>query len=227
MKTIRILNGNMLKMIAMITMVIDHVGLLLLDDLLPFRIIGRISFPIYAYLIVEGCVYTRRKLRRFLEVFLLGAICQLAYFVAEGDFYFNVLLTFSVSIPLVYLVEACKKEAKRELLLLPTALATAAAVLLCLLLERADVFFDYGCAGILLPPLIALGRGVNQKAVLFALGIVALSLASGLWYQWFSLLAVIPVLMYNQQRGRRNIKHFFCAFYPLHMLVIWFISLFL
>ncbi len=223
MKTIRLLNGNMLKMIAMITMTVDHVGLLLLDDFLPFRIIGRISFPIYAYLIVEGCVYTRRKLRRFLEVFLLGAICQLAYFVAEGDFYFNVLLTFSVSIPLVYLVEACKKEARRALLLLPTVAAAA----LCLLLERVGVVFDYGCVGILLPPLIALGRGENQRAALFTLGIAALSLASGVWYQWFSLAAVIPVLMYNGERGRHNIKYLFYAFYPLHMLVIWFISLFL
>ena len=43
------------------------------------RVIGRLSFPIFAYMIAEGSYYTKHKLRYFLMVFILGVICQVAY----------------------------------------------------------------------------------------------------------------------------------------------------
>lgn len=53
-QNIRILNGNMLKIIAAITMTIDHIGAILFPHILILRIIGRIAFPIFAFMIAEG-----------------------------------------------------------------------------------------------------------------------------------------------------------------------------
>ena len=63
-----IFSGNALKIIAMISMLIDHIGVILLDNYEPFRIIGRLAFPIYAYLIAEGCKHTNNRLFYLLRI---------------------------------------------------------------------------------------------------------------------------------------------------------------
>ena len=57
------MTGNQLKIIALIAMTIDHVGLILLPQVELLRIIGRLSFPIFAYMIAEGCFFTHDKKR--------------------------------------------------------------------------------------------------------------------------------------------------------------------
>ena len=76
------LNGNHLKLIAAFTMLLDHAGILLFPRVQLFRILGRLAYPIYAYMIAEGCRYTKNKLRYFLMVFGLGAACQIVYYFA-------------------------------------------------------------------------------------------------------------------------------------------------
>ena len=69
-----ILNGNTLKIIAAIAMLCDHVGLMFFPQVSIFRIIGRLAFPIFAFMIAEGAHYTKRKARYFLTIFSLAAI---------------------------------------------------------------------------------------------------------------------------------------------------------
>ena len=65
MKKIRFLSGNMLKVIAAITMTVDHIGVIFFPSSNILRIIGRIAFPIFAFMIAEGCKYTKNKFRYF------------------------------------------------------------------------------------------------------------------------------------------------------------------
>ena len=95
------LSGNALKLIAAAAMVADHVGYLFFPTVAALRIIGRLAFPIFAYMIAEGCGYTRNKLKYFLHVFLLAVICQIVYFVAARDTHMNILVTFSLAILLI------------------------------------------------------------------------------------------------------------------------------
>lgn len=220
-RKIECLNGAVLKIIAMITMTFDHVGLILLDDYRPFRIIGRLAFPIFAYLIAEGCFYTRHKKRHFLEVLLVALVCQIGYFVAEGDMYLNVLFTFSLSIPLVYLLLAVKNKKAPAALFLG---AVAVTVALCVLLERVGVYFDYGYAGVLLPVFAALGNKRQEKLALTALGLLLLALIMQ-GNQWWGLMALLPIALYDGTRGRVRNKYAFYLFYPLHMIVIYGISM--
>ena len=101
-----IFNGNHLKLIGALCMLLDHMGILLFPQVRLFRILGRLAYPIFAFMIAEGCRYTRHKLRYFLMVFGLGAGCQLVYYFVSADTYLNILLTFSFSILLIYLMQA-------------------------------------------------------------------------------------------------------------------------
>lgn len=75
------LNGdtNLLKLIAMITMVVDHTGKMFFPSYNVMRIIGRIAFPIYAYCIAAGCVYTRNHLKYLTRVVLMALVSQPFY----------------------------------------------------------------------------------------------------------------------------------------------------
>ncbi len=220
-KKIEILNGARLKIIAMIAMTLDHVGLILLDDYRLFRIIGRLAFPIFAYLLSEGCFYTKHKKRHFLEVLIVAVICQIGYFIAEGDMYLNVLCTFSLSIPLVYLLLSVKNKKTPAILFLG---AIALVIALCALLERVGVRFDYGYAGVLLPVFAALGNSKRDKLALTAVGLLLLAfIMQG--NQWYGLMALIPLSLYDGTRGRVKNKYAFYIFYPLHMIVIYGISM--
>ena len=100
--TQRGITGNMLKLIAAVSMLIDHMGVIFFPYDAIFRVIGRLAFPIFAFMIAEGCFYTKNRLRYFLGIFLLGTACQLVYFFVSGDTYLNILLTFSCAIPIIY-----------------------------------------------------------------------------------------------------------------------------
>ena len=101
----RILNANHLKLIAAATMLLDHMGILLFPYVLIFRILGRLSFPIFAFMVAEGCHYTQNKWRHLGLIAGLGVICQAVYFLVSGSDRINVLLTFSGSILLIYALQ--------------------------------------------------------------------------------------------------------------------------
>ena len=92
------LTGNQLKIIALISMTCDHVGLQLFPDVLFMRILGRLALPIYAYMIAEGCRYTRNRRKYLLRMASLAAVCQVVYFFAMGSLYQCILVTFSLAI---------------------------------------------------------------------------------------------------------------------------------
>lgn len=72
------ISGNVIKILAAILMVIDHIGVILFPNVLLLRIIGRLSFPLFAFMIAEGAKYTKNKLKYFLGIFILGIICQIS-----------------------------------------------------------------------------------------------------------------------------------------------------
>ena len=97
------MSRNVLKIIACITMLIDHIGYILLPEYVVLRYIGRLTMPIFAFFIGEGCLYTRDRKKYLFRLLSLGLVCQGFYvleyiFFGTGDpYYLNILLTFSVS----------------------------------------------------------------------------------------------------------------------------------
>ncbi len=214
------LTGNQLKILAMIAMTCDHVGLQLFPQAPVLRILGRLALPIYAYMIAEGCRHTRDRKKYLLRLAGLALVCQVVYFVAMGSLYQCILVTFSLSVCLIYSTgEAIRNPESRW----KTAGAYIAVYLLCRVLPdvliHTDFAIDYGIWGVLLPVLVYFDRKWGLVA-----GLVLLALDYG-GNQWWALAAVPLLMAYNGQRGKANIGRFFYWYYPAHLAVIYGISL--
>ena len=227
---LNIFSASALKLLACGFMLIDHVGMRLFPKLLLLRIIGRLAFPIFAFFIAEGCRYTRNKTRHFFSVFLLGLLCEAVYIIYMGGWYGNILLTFSVSILLIYLLQYCRQSKAPYI-----AYTVFALILLALAYVTRYVNFDYYFTGIIAPLFAAwpgdrsgdnpdtYPRPLSRKTqlILFSFGIMLTALQSPMaWVQLFALLSIPLLAMYNGKGGRHKLKHFFYIFYPTHLLLI-------
>ena len=220
------LSGNQLKLIALVTMTIDHIGLTLFPQVLWWRLVGRLAFPIYAFLVAEGCLHTRSMPKYLRSMGLMALLCQVVYFVAMGSLYQCILVTFSLSIALCMVVKKTKKE-KSFLWYSLTVLAVVAVWILTeelpLLLSYTDYGIDYGFLGVMLPVVLYLTPSKVWK-LLATTGILLLMSATN-WVQLPSVLAVLFLALYNGTRGKWKLKHAFYWYYPIHLVVIHGISL--
>ena len=216
------LTGNQLKILAMAAMTCDHVGLQLLPQWGILRIIGRLALPIYAYMIAEGCHYTHDRKKYLLRLAALALVCQIVYFGAMGSLYQCILVTFSLAICLIYAVDHAQKKRDLGSKLLALGML-AAVVILCLILPKTlpGLEIDYGLFGVLLPALVYFG---NPKPQYLTVGLILLGLNYG-GTQWWALAAVPLLGMYNGQRGKYPIGKLFYIYYPLHLAVIYGLSL--
>ena len=216
------LTSNQLKLLAMLTMTLDHIGVQMFPGALWLRIVGRLAFPIYAYMIAEGCAHTRNRSKYLLQMAGLALLCQLVYFFAMGSLFQCILVTFTLSILLIY---ACDTGSRplTALALLGVALVTVA---LPRLLPGTDFAIDYGFFGVLVPVAAYLGETRREKLLFTAGALVVLAWSVG-GIQWYSLAALLPLALYGGQRGKRRMKWLFYLYYPLHLAAIYGISLLL
>lgn len=215
-----ILNGNALKIVAMISMFIDHFGMIFFPYIPIFRIIGRIAFPIYAFLVAEGCKYTHDRKKYFLQMFILGTICSLAFILAEGYIYLCVLITFSMSILLIYLIDYVKSNIKARFIWL--ILGFLASFMVCHLVE-----VDYGFFGVLVPIMVYLFDKKPLKIVLFTISLIFLTISIHNDFQVYCLISLVFIVLYDGTRGKLNLKMFFYLFYPLHLALLWGVAMLL
>lgn len=212
------MTGNTLKIIAAIAMLIDHVGLMFFPENALFRIIGRLAFPIFAFMIAEGCKYTRSRLRYFLQLFGLALGCQIVYFIADGSMYLSVLFTFSLAVLTIFALQYCKAKPTA----LPLLLFITTVVAVYVLNQLLDI--DYGFFGCMLPVFAAAFHSTRFDKPLLNI----LMLALGLLLLWISLgglqlyaLAAVPLLLcYSGRRGKIKMKYFFYIFYPAHLALL-------
>ena len=237
----RIMTGNQLKILALIAMTVDHIGVVIFPQVTVLRIIGRLAYPIFAYMIAEGCFYTHDKKRYLGGIVALGAACQLVYFFALGSLEQSILSTFALSIVTVYAVQLVdSRRDVRGALALAGALALDAFVCWGLpsLLRPGDFSIDYGFWGVLLPVLCYLPRVLMPAArrshrhvlavALMTCGLVLVALTVPVGgTQWWGLATVPLLLLYNGKRGTWKMKHLFYIYYPAHLVVIYGISLLL
>ena len=213
----------------MISMLIDHIGVQIYPDSLILRIIGRLAFPIFAYMIAEGCFHTKHKARYLLMIFGLGTICQLVFYFFMGSLYQGILMTFSLSIICIYAIDYFlnKKDWKSLCLMLFVVLsAIFLSVILPSISKKTDFEFDYGVLGVLLPIIIYFSKNKLQK-LLFTAAIMCLLSYVYFSYQLYSLLALPLLLLYNGERGKYKLKYLFYIFYPAHLVIVYFLSFFL
>lgn len=217
------LTGNQLKILAMITMTCDHVGLYLLPQFPVLRILGRLAMPIYAYMIAQGCRHTHDRRRYLLRLLGLGLLCQTVYYAVEGSLYQCILMTFSLSVALIWGMDAAVRRPDPARIVTAVGLF-AAAVFLCQILPKllpgTDYAVDYGILGVLLPVLVFCGENRRQELLLLTVGLAALAVSLG-GIQWWSLAALPLLTLYNGRKGSYPLGRLFYIYYPLHLAVIY------
>ena len=218
------LTNNQLKIIALVTMTLDHIGAYLFPSVLWLRLVGRLAFPIFAYMIAEGSRHTRSLGKYFATMAVFAFVVQGVDFLARGSLYMSILVTFTLSISLVWLFQKAEKT-KNPLWAILLVLWLAGVDFICRMLPKLLPGFqvDYGLIGVLIPWGLYLVRNKKYRLLLLAVFLAALALDS-YYVQWYALLAVPLLALYNGQRGKRNLKWLFYIYYPAHLVAIYGIS---
>ncbi|MGN1168213.1 MAG: TraX family protein [Lachnospiraceae bacterium] len=205
------INSFQLKCIAILTMMIDHIGAIFFPEYLIFRYIGRIAFPIFCFLLVEGFFYTRDIRKYLFRLGLFALISEIPYDLAFRGVVLefekqNVFFTLFIGVMMMYALEQCSEWPVK---IVEVILSMWFAVFLCT---------DYSFKGILLIAIYYFFR--KYKWLKLGLGAVW----SLLWgeIQRYGIAATILLAAYNGERGR-PVKYFFYVFYPLHLLVLYLI----
>lgn len=222
-----VLTGNQLKIIALITMTIDHIGKLLFPQHRVLRVIGRLAFPIFAYMIAEGCRYTKSPKSYLASITTLAAVCQITLYAVEKSLYQNILVTFTLSIIMILATRKARENRTVQNVLVAVLTISIVFVITLLLPECIDGFvIDYGIWGVLLPVCIYFGETKTSKLIAAGVCLVMLSLTMSMrGIQWFSLLSLPLLFCYNNQRGKRKMKNLFYIYYPAHLVAIYGVSM--
>lgn len=226
------IDGMGLKLIALVAMTIDHTAAILVRYgalYWPMRYIGRIAFPIYCFLLVEGYLHTRSRGRYLLRLLAFFLIAELPFDLAfscawYAPHYQNVLLTLAIGLAAVWAADQCGPWLER--LTGRPAPGWAVAALRCLAVIGGfllgELFqTDYAGGGVLL---------ILAFWLLREYPICLTAAATALLWRCFGtvelpgVLALIPIFLYNGKRGRVPSgpvgKYGFYAYYPLHIALL-------
>ena len=215
----RVLSGSALKLIGMASMVIDHVAFIFLYDNAEcstayelMRMVGRISYPVFAFLLVEGYFHTNDFGRYAKRLLTFAIISEIPWQLINHDGTHNVLFTLLAGLFVLYLIEHWKTKDRNIVLLL---------IFTSLLLTYYQT--DYQWRGLLLILLFYLFR--KQRVLQTLSGLLVMS-----FYGMPGALLAFGVLnIYNGNRGiiqGTHIKYLIYLFYPCHLTVLWIIKVY-
>ena len=232
MKTAGI-SADALKWIALLTMLCDHAGAVLFAQYPVMRLIGRTAFPLFVWLLVEGFFHTSSRKKYLGRMAFFALVSELPFDLAlygrpdrQGQ---NVFFTLSISLVMLVFLEramdACQRKRQAgEKAFLQTlaavgtvAAAMAAAELLC---------GDFGGSGPLLAALFYCykRKGSPGLAVSFLIFCLSMGLLTAM-VEIFGIVSVPLIARYNGKRTGRGRGRLFYLFYPLHLLILYGISM--
>lgn len=245
------ISGCWLKMIAVLTMLIDHTAASVLESMLQrmpswgpvtvnnwqnwyrldivLRGIGRMAFPIYCFLLAEGFTYTHSKSKYAIRLFVFALISEIpfdmALFKSVCDRnHNNVFFTLFIGLMTIWVSDFVLGWMRDQLsdkisaAMLTVMNLIAAFVILAAGCALAEAVFrcDYGAGGICAIYIMYMFR--NQRMSGFATAVCMLGVMSGS-LEFLALFMLIPMHFYNGTRGKQ-LKYFFYAFYPVHLLIL-------
>ena len=245
------ISGSTLKIIAVISMLMDHTAAVLLGQILVNngiysvtnisleyiqgliqtssigwvylayqimrRIIGRLAFPVYCFLLIEGFEMTRSRLKYAGRLLLFALISEVPFDLAfHGEIFYsayqNVFFTLFIGVMMIWLMEEIDKWCKSQL---PRLIGWAAVFLAAAVLMEI-LYCDYGAHGAIAIALLYLFR--KKKLDQIIAGCVAF-----LW-EITAPFAFLFIAFYNGRRGMK-LKYFFYIFYPAHLLALYLLTL--
>ena len=229
MERSRGLDGGVLKGIAAALMLTDHVGAILLPEVLALRCVGRLAFPIFAFFIAEGYAHTRDFGRYFRRLAILAVVSEIPFNLENGAVFDparqNVLFTFCLALLTLRGLEALSRERGFG------RWAGCGLVLAASFGAGELLRTDYGGWGVVTVALLQLCRDGKYAKLWLLLAMAAVNgLGMGsltmpvfggeMPIQIFAVAALPVIWLYNGQAGPKGLRRAFYVFYPAHLLVL-------
>lgn len=200
-----------MQIIAMLTMLIDHVGLIFFPGELAWRYVGRIAFPIYCYALVQGHIHTSSRPRYLRRLLVIAVLAQIPYNLAIDAGGWNVVFTLLFSALVLTVLD-----------LLPKLWMGLPVVVGAVLLTDA-LPLDYNAYGLLLVLIFRYTRSYWLVLAHLALNVVYL-----FYYNWLVQMAsILPTILIALTPGlwvllekRRLPRWVWWSFYPAHLAVL-------
>ena len=212
MKTKLNQNTNIIKIVALITMFIDHVGLILLDNNIFLRCIGRISFPLFFYSIFVGYFKTKDLKKYIIRLFILFLISEPIYILAFNRYDFNICFSFIIELLFLYFIDH-----KHYLLYIITFTIS----LFYIPISSYMIFI------IFLTPIFYYTKNTKFLFSISYILFYILMVLTG--YNKIYLLAILslPLIIFNIKLDVKINKYFFYIFYPAHLIILLLIKIML
>jgi hypothetical protein len=227
------MNAYHIKLIAIVTMVIDHVGAFLFPNILFLRVIGRLAFPLFSWLIANGAYYSKNRNKYLIRLFVFAIISQVPYLLTgrliHPDFQgLNIFFTLFLGLLAIEIIRKYKSA----------VVFVTVVLVIGLLAEIAWV--SYGLAGILSIVFFYkyfkdFKKMLISQALIFSISSILpqiIQLFSGSIIvientrviQSLAVFSLIFIYLYNEKPGPR-LKYIFYVFYPAHLIIIYMIRL--
>lgn len=222
-----------LKIIAVITMLIDHIGLLLLSDYARAyevcRIVGRISFPIFCFVLVEGYFHTKNRMSYAIRLGMFALVSEIPYNMMFGKIFYmekqNVIFVLFFGFMVIWALDLITGFAIKypEVILERVGVSrlnvAAELIVMALGLSAAYLFHvTYSYAGVMLIICFYVFKkhhiGKIVSNIVFNMGMF------GYGIQWAGIMSIIPIALYNGKPGCKKGKYFFYWFYPIHIMLL-------
>lgn len=206
------LNGSWLKVIAILSMTIDHIAYYYgvsnpyIYELM--RTVGRIAFPTFAFLLAEGYVHTRNRQRYMLSLFTFAILSEIPWILLNHDNSHNVLFTLLAGVIGMHIIDTSRSK---------WVTLTSLVLIGCTTLMAET---DYSLNGFILTLQFFMFRGRSDLQMLFGLPLMYEYGFMGI------LMAFAVIFLYNGERGfihGKAAKYAFYAFYPAHLMLIYLI----
>ena len=242
MKKIKFITSNMLKCLAMILMLLDHLWATIIPGNQWMTNIGRIAFPIFAFLITQGYIHTSDFKKYLKRLFIFALISEIPFnLIYTGSLVFpfhqNVLFTLILGLLCINEIDKMKNNKSFKNVIIGTV-----KIIVFLLLGTVG-FVDYGLTGIFTIISFYIFRNFTfawfyQLISLILLYIVffkgqsvILNIFNFEYYlplQSIGILSLIPIWLYNGEKGidNKKLQYMFYWFYPAHMMLIYLIYYF-
>lgn len=227
-----------LRVMAMLFMLCDHLWGTIIPGNDWLTCIGRLTYPIFAFLLVEGYFHTSNLKKYLLRLLGFALLSEIPFNLAMGSTWFypihqNVLWTFLISLLMIHMNERAKESGKLWRRIVTVPLSVALGGLLGLV-----TFCDYNHAGVFMVLTFYFFRGRNwwnYLLQLLAMYYINVELLAGFSYQIqlfgdtvffprqaLALLALIPIWLYRGKQGPHNkaLQYMYYAFYPAHLLIL-------
>lgn len=232
-KNFQFLSGAELKLIAIISMLADHVNKALIYPYLEsnhgflafisdvFDIIGRIAFPLFCFMLVEGYFKTRNRKKYLLNLLLFGVISEVPFDMFTTASFFNmnwnnVMFTLALVLVTVWIIDTLKEKMQKR----PKALWYLVSILIVLVMciVSMSLSLDYEHHAILIGYFFYLFHDMPVFAIPFGY--------ASMFKEPWALLGFGLTLTYNGERGKQH-KMLYYWFYPAHLLILGLLRLYL